>query len=189
MELLIAILLFSVIVLGLSNIDIFSRLHVMSSSRQAQLQGELSNALEHMSKRVIQGVGRGSSPPIEPLPLANGFRVRLDPNHTLPDLTDDLWFNYVLNGNTLSCTCTTASATPCPPAEVLSTHIMAGVVFGIMTAPLPAVPSGYYINLTDNNSIIEVGLVTRFSPNTNSGPANPEVAMKFRMQTRLAAGR
>lgn len=200
LELLIAIVLFSIIVLGLSNIDIFSRLHVISSDRRAQLQNELSNALEHMGKRVIQGVGnqgQAANQPIQRFPPAGtitGFRVRVDPNQTLQNLTDDLWFNYVLNSNTntLSCTCTRISAASpaCPPNEILSTHIMPGVAFQtIMPSPLPNPPQGYYINLTDNNTTIEVGLVARFQPANNISPENPQIEMKFRMQTRLSAAR
>lgn len=194
MELLIAIVLFSIIVLGLSNIDIFSRLHVISSDRRAQLQNELSNALEHMGKRVIQGVGdqgQAANRPIQQRVANDGFRVRVDPNQTLQDLNDDLWLNYVLNGNTLSSTCTQISADSpaCPPNEILSTHIMPGVAFTIMPSPLPNPPQGYYINLTDNDTTIEVGLVARFRPANNISPENPQIEMKFRMQTRLSAAR
>lgn len=196
MELLIAIVLLSIIVLGLNNINIFSKLHVISSDRRAQLQNELSNALEHMGKRVIQGVGNQSQATNQPIQTRfNGFSVRVDLNQTPQDLNDDLWFNYVLTGNTLSCGCTQVNpafspACPPDPSGILSQHIMPGVALQtIMPSPLPNPPQGFYINLTDNNTTIEVGLVVRFWPNRNISPENPQIEMKFRMQTRLSAAR
>ncbi len=49
-ELIVAISLIAVIVIGFSSIDIFSRYHVLTADRRAKLQNEVSYALDHMSK-------------------------------------------------------------------------------------------------------------------------------------------
>ncbi|MDP3731694.1 MAG: prepilin-type N-terminal cleavage/methylation domain-containing protein, partial [Candidatus Omnitrophota bacterium] len=56
-ELLIALSLFTLIVLGFSNIDTFSRYHVMSSDRRAKLQNDASYVLEHMAKEINKAIG------------------------------------------------------------------------------------------------------------------------------------
>jgi len=57
LELLIAIVLLSVLVLGLTSIDVFSRHHVISSDRRSKLQNELYLILEHMTKNVGLAIG------------------------------------------------------------------------------------------------------------------------------------
>lgn len=57
LELLIAILLLSIIVLGLGNIDLFSRSHVISSDRRAKIDNEISLALAHMGKEIAKAIG------------------------------------------------------------------------------------------------------------------------------------
>lgn len=57
LELLIAILLLSIIVLGLGNIDLFSRSQVISSDRRAKIDNEISLALAHMGKEVAKAIG------------------------------------------------------------------------------------------------------------------------------------
>lgn len=53
LELLIAIVLLSVIVLGLTSIDIFSRHHVVDADRRAKLQNEIYFLMEHMTRNVV----------------------------------------------------------------------------------------------------------------------------------------
>lgn len=176
-ELLIAISLLSVIVLGFSSIDSFARYQVMSSDRRAKLQNELSFALEHMSKNIMRGIGDVSSPPLES--ITNGFRVNVDRNNppTPGNLGDDTWIRYTLSGNTLRCSLDN---------EILSTHIVSGVVTGIM----PSNPAnGFYINLTDNSIVIEIGLVARWQPAVASSIDNPQITMRSQIQTRSSSAR
>lgn len=56
-ELLIAIILFSSIIMGFYSIDIFSRNQVISSQNLAQVQNEASIALAHITKEVMRGIG------------------------------------------------------------------------------------------------------------------------------------
>lgn len=52
LELIIAIALLSVIVLGLTSIDFFSRHHVVDADRRAKLQNQLYFVLEHMNRTI-----------------------------------------------------------------------------------------------------------------------------------------
>ena len=87
--------LLSVIVLALSNIDIFSRFHVISSDRRAKLQNDISFALDHMTKIVAQAVGSFNDPAVKAYDDNKGIRVRIDnnPANGRPDTTDT-WVAY-----------------------------------------------------------------------------------------------
>ncbi len=56
-ELLIAICIFSLIVIGFSSIDTFSQYHVITSDRRAKLQNDASYVLEHMAKEIGRAIG------------------------------------------------------------------------------------------------------------------------------------
>jgi len=56
-ELLIAVVLLSIVALGLANIDIFTHSQVISADRRAKLQHEASLALEHMTKEISKAIG------------------------------------------------------------------------------------------------------------------------------------
>lgn len=194
-ELLIAIALLGLLVIAVFSVDNYARFHLITSDRRARIQNEASFVLEHMSKYVSQGVGaQPASPPLEQ--IANGFRVRVDMNLTrIPpenptpeDLSDDNWIGYTLSGNNLSCSCTQISGAspPCFNSEVLASHLISGVQYGIM----PADPtSGFYVNLTENNSMVEIGVVARYRPNDPPSLDNPQIAMKTRLLPRSSAAR
>lgn len=63
-ELIIAIGLLVVIVLGFSSIELFSRHHVLTSDRRAQIQNEAAVIMEHMSKEIGQGIGDTMNSPV-----------------------------------------------------------------------------------------------------------------------------
>lgn len=56
-ELLVAVSILGLLVIGLSNIDTFSHFQVISSDRRAKLQHDAAYVLEHMSKNVARGIG------------------------------------------------------------------------------------------------------------------------------------
>lgn len=56
-ELLIAISLLGLLVIGLSSIDTFSRFHLMTSDRRAKLQHDAAFVLGHMSKEIARAIG------------------------------------------------------------------------------------------------------------------------------------
>jgi hypothetical protein len=185
-ELIIAVILVTVVILGIMSIDNFGRYHLITSDRRARLQSEVSYTLEHMHKYIVQGSGNSMYPPIERLAANNGFRVRVDRNNpaTPSDLTDDTWVSYTLgsgaSSNTLTCTLRNTTG-PVISTEILATRVLAGVAYGIM--PSPAV-SGFNINITDpgpNGSAVEIGLVSRWDPANASSSDNPQVEMKTKI--------
>jgi Tfp pilus assembly protein PilW len=206
-ELLVAIILIFVVILGLSSIEIFSRTHLIGSSRRSLLQNELSHSLEHMSKNIVQASGNQLSATNQPIQLiTNGFSVQIDPNQTPQDLADDLIYSYCLGcvgsaatkPNTLSVACVPASTGHASPAAcptgadtVLSTHINPGVVTStIMPENNPA--KGFYINITENGTTVEVGLVAKYTPSASSADIstnNPQIQMKNRLQARNVSTR
>jgi len=200
LELIIATILMVIVSLALLSIDTFSRHHMINSDRRSRLQNEIAFALENMNKYVLRGVRDANGLGLTTTPpgggTVNGFRVRADLNNTPSDLTDDLRFDYVLNANTLTCDCAAASTTPSPstptcpkdcpvsPGETLSKHIVniggAGVQSPVNMPSSPA-NSGYYLNITDNGSAVEVGLAARWDPTIGESIDNPQVAMKTKM--------
>ncbi len=53
LELLIAVSIFGIITIALSNIDTFSRYHAITSDRRAKLQNDASYVLEHMRRNLM----------------------------------------------------------------------------------------------------------------------------------------
>lgn len=91
-ELLIAIVLLSVIVLGFFSIDTFSRFHLASSDKRAQIQNEASFVLEHMSKTISQGIGDETNPSGNPSSRA------VDTATIGGDTAIQVWIDYNQNG-------------------------------------------------------------------------------------------
>ncbi|MFZ2356816.1 MAG: hypothetical protein WAW67_03210, partial [Candidatus Omnitrophota bacterium] len=132
LELLVALILLSILVLSISSVVNFSRYHVINADKRARIQNDVSFVLAHMRKSVQRGIGDSmTNKPLES--IANGFKVRVDNNTTVTpgNYNDDWWLNYALSANTLSFSCTQVSAASpaCPPAENLSTKIVSGAVF------------------------------------------------------------
>ena len=136
LELLIAIGLFSLIVVGLSSIGTFSRHHVMSSERRVKLQNELSYALEHMSKNIQRATGDATRPALSVLAPGDLLSVRVDPNPSNPtvDISNDIIVTYshsfqTIDGKVQGILSYTDPNDPSTPV-VLSRHIV-GFPFSI----------------------------------------------------------
>lgn len=56
-ELLVAVSILGLLVIGLSNIDTFSHFQVISSDRRAKLQHDAAYVLEHMSRQIARAIG------------------------------------------------------------------------------------------------------------------------------------
>jgi hypothetical protein len=70
MELLVALVLFSLIVLGIGNIETFCRHVFTTSDRKAKMTNEASYVIEHMSKFIGQAVGNSADLPVNLTPPA-----------------------------------------------------------------------------------------------------------------------
>ncbi|MCX5710315.1 MAG: hypothetical protein NT088_06330 [Candidatus Omnitrophica bacterium] len=193
-ELLIAISLIFLVVMGISSMEVFSRQHLIGSSRRSLLQNELSSALEHISKNIARATGNQSAAGNQPIQLlANGFSVRVDTKQTMQDLSDDLVFSYTstldptTGSYTLSCKCV---GSDCPADIVLSSHLRPNVTNGVMTDSIaPDALSGLYIDLPaeDKGTTAEIGLVARYYPDKAISSNNPQIQMKSRMHTSNAS--
>jgi len=107
LELLIAITLLSVIVLGFTSIDLFSRFHVLTADRRAKVQNEVSYVLEHMAKNITgTNIRGGAIGNINALPInrANiggnsAIRIRIDSNNNGQLDVQDIEIAYVKLSN------------------------------------------------------------------------------------------
>ncbi len=176
-ELLISVILMSLILLGFFSIDLFSRNHVVTSDRRAKVQNEISYALEHMSKYVQQANGNGSNPAI--VSTGSGFQVNVDFNSTQTpsNLLDDGLVSYSLSGNTLSVSCSGVCGTFL--SENLSNKIIAGVAGSAIMPESPT--NGFYVNITDQGTAVDIGLAGRYDPAVAADLDNPQISMKTRL--------
>lgn len=177
LELMIAIVLMGMLVLGFYSIDLFSRYHVISSDKRAKLQNEISYALEYMSKQVQQSMGDVNKPPIKRYPNAGtqtGFQVLRDLNspQTPGNLGDDTWVTFSLSGNEIT-----------SGSESLTKKISGSFVADTVMPENPA--GGFYVRITDpgpnQGMAVDIGLKGRHSPLVAASPDNPQVSMKTRL--------
>lgn len=180
-ELLIALMAASIMVLSFYGFVNYGTRLVGSADRRAKVQNGLSYCLEHMGKYVQKAIGNKNNPAMEL--TANGFRVRVDfRNPQVPSDLNGAWVNYSLAGNTLSVTCSGVCAAPFVSGvpESLSSKIMDGFVNASLPDPLPASPSGFYVHRNLDSNLVEIGLVGRYDPAKAIDPVtNPQVAMKI----------
>ncbi len=175
-ELLVSMILMSLVLLGLFNVELFSGHHVLSSDRRAKVQNEVSRSIDYMSKCVQQSTGGANNPPIKVYPsvgLQTGFQVRVDLNspQTPSNLADDTWVSFSLDTNTLN-------ATQGGVTEALTTRVVA--VFDANA--MPGNPDkGFYVRITDQGTAVDIGLVGRYNPTVAADPDNPQIAMKTRL--------
>ena len=152
-ELLIAVSLIGVLVLGIGSLDTFSRYQLIASERRAVIQNELSIAMEDMSKSAIRATGNFDDPGI--VDLGNGFRVRVDENTTPDDYGDDPWISYVLLGNTIE---------------------KDGVSLNRR-----AVITGFTHNVLDNGKGVDISLTAIYDTTQAASLDNPEMTMNTRV--------
>jgi len=84
-ELLIAVCIFALIVIGFSSIDTFSRYHVVSSDRRAKLQNDASYVLEHMAKEIGKAIGDVNNSTVDTANIGGDAAVQV-------------WIDYNQNG-------------------------------------------------------------------------------------------
>lgn len=72
MELIIALVLLSMIILGITNLELFCRHAFMSTDRKTKVTNEATYILEHMSKFIGNAIGDGSDYPVGNSPAIGG---------------------------------------------------------------------------------------------------------------------
>jgi hypothetical protein len=176
LELIVAIVLMSLVLLGFFSIELFSMHHVISSDKRVKVQNDIAYAVEYMSKYVQMGQGEVNNPPITAYPLLGtqtGFQVRVDLNipPTPGVFTDDTWVAFYLDGNQLK-------KNIAGSIEVLSSRICSSFIADQM----PQFPSaGFYADITDQGIGVDIGLMGRYIPSSSASLDNPQVCMKTRL--------
>ena len=198
-ELIISIIIMSLIILGIYNIEAFSTSQVIDSDRRARVQNDLAYVLEHMSKYIQQANG-DKSDPANPKPAivqtGSGFQVRVDfRDPQIPsDLDNGAWVSYSLDSSlhTLSTSCSVYGTGTCGSfiSEILSNKIIGNFV-GDTIIPDGAT-DGFYVNINPSGNLVDIGLVGRWDPGspviTGTRFVNPQVEMKTRIISNSSSG-
>ena len=134
-ELLIAVCIFALIVIGFSSIDTFSRYHVITSDRRAKLQNDASYVLEHMAKWIGMAIGDVNNSTVDTSNIGGDAAVQvwIDYNQNGQRDAGDREIAYRFTGSPAAyqirfCPeCTNGSCTNCNPdwnsTEILSSRI------------------------------------------------------------------
>lgn len=171
LELLMAIVLFSIIVLGFSSIESFSRFHVVSSQRRVRMQNEVAVALDHMTKQISMAIGDVTNVTVDTNNIASrpGIRVVIDSDGdglrgTIPP---DRRIAYRFNNNN--------------QIEYFSTYVNPGSTSEILATHISACAFTYALG----NNFVDIDITACWDPDgapfACNTPDNPSV----RMQTRI----
>jgi len=172
LELLIAIALLSVLILGINSINVFSRYHLISSDRRAKVQNDVSYCLGHITKQGLRTIGNESIFGVNSAVVAvtnTSLAFFVDANSDgRRDTGNDYWIKYTLNPSNnqlLYCgNCGNSSACASCATEVLSDRI---------TAFNPTKAASF----TQGNHV-EVQLSGRWNPAASASTDNPEITMR-----------
>lgn len=181
LELLISVVLLSVITLAVTNMELFSRFHVIAAIRRAKLQNEISFALDHMNKHITNAIGYSTNWAVLKTPGAggDGITVRIDSNKNgKVDATDTQIVYSHLNLSTDNSEIAfypNAGGTP----EMIADKIVrdGGTVKGLEFLGNFNPATNY---LEDN--VLEVVIVGRWQPDQPVSSDNPEITMRSRIQ-------
>jgi hypothetical protein len=178
-ELLLCLALISMIVIGFFSIDTFSRHHLLTADRRAKVQNDLSLVMEHMSKKIMMGIGDASQYPLNL--NVNCLAVAIDSNaNGRYDPGTDRVQSYCCSGGTITYCDAASFAAPgtCTGTrEVLSNHIASC----ISSATVIVNPDVNYalINLTACwNTTAACGTPENPSVNMNSRVYMPSISVK-----------
>lgn len=168
-ELLIALVLFLVIIMGAVSFDLAGRRFLRSSERKTEVLNDLTFILEHLFKNVSLATGDINSEGIK-VPDGDHLRVRLDLNSppTPSDYSDDLWIEYRINGNNLEfCSDFNITNSTCRVNyEIISSRLIPDIS-----------PAASFSKRYPNQAVIS-NLRLRYNPLIPSDPAeNPEVSI------------
>ena len=147
-ELLMALVLLSLIVLGISQVDFFSSFHLVTTDRRAQISNEATRALEHMNKQIMQAVGNeiiggadsvvivvANDPPGDD---NNTIRFKVDTSNPADNVADT-WRAYLYHNNSAATgknqiwycpQCSDSTCATCTPAWGDADNIIAKNIKG-----------------------------------------------------------
>lgn len=171
MELLVALSIFSFMILGITTFDIFTKTHVIAGSRLTQAQNDGSLVLEHIGKWFTRASGneaRGGANSVVYAPTASGV------TSVLSVYIDSLvWSGYRYNAaNRTIDFCSNCSDATCGTCSATRVLISSRVIRFLCVKPVS--PTNQL-----NDSYIDLELETCFDPSAgNCGTTmNPSVTM------------
>lgn len=176
LELIIAMVLLSLVVLSFSSMDIFSRFEVLSSDRRAKLHNEVSYVLEHMTKEIGKAIGSAGISGQEPVFIIGGtfIQMRIDTNGNgkLDAYPDDRIIAYRWTNSTYKVEYCSDYIGTCagPGYQTLSQKIS-----NFTASPNPII-----------NNYVDVSLTACYEPTGTTYPCgtrdNPNVTMQTRIK-------
>lgn len=187
-ELLVALILMSVLILGFTSIDLFSRYYVLSADRRSKVQNTVSYVLKHMSLKISQGIGDESDPPdSRPVNTSNisGDRavrawIDFNGNARRDAYPADRQIAYRFTGiggpvadryQIWYCPeCTNNSCTSCNPAW--------GTAVNILSKNIREFDRDY----DHDNDFVDITLTGRWDPAQGVSKSNPEINMRSRIK-------
>ncbi|MFH0827311.1 MAG: hypothetical protein V1923_05465 [Candidatus Omnitrophota bacterium] len=180
-ELTIAVVLISFIVLGIANIDTFYHFQVLDADRRIKIQFENSIALEHMTYQVGRGIGDAANAvnkPVELLlpsgPNYRGVRVWVDLNQNgkRDDYPEDREIGYLFQNTSKAIEYYNPCRGPsCNWAGSLLNDTIAGQI---------AECTFSWSEGTGN--FVDVSITSRFNASMAPSVDNPEMNMSARIQ-------
>jgi Tfp pilus assembly protein PilV len=175
-ELLISIVLIGLVILGLSNIELFCRNQLISSDRRLKVQNDASFLLEHMAKYIGRAIGDAQNYPVD-FDGVNTTRAIIDRNNNgLKDLEEEQYqiaYEYNQAAHTVSfCSSYDNTTNQCRDTsgpvswEILANHILTNIL-----PPNLDIHGG-------NSNYITVNITACWDPNRTCGTIdNPETTM------------
>lgn len=174
-ELLLAVIVMSMIVLTAANVEVASRKMYFSADRQGQLQVRLSAAMEHMVKHIKLAAGGVANIPIEFYADNRGLKIGVD-SFASPGIPDHR-IAYRHEGTNLRY-CSEMSPWPAETCNVAWEDIAANLLLTDLSQP--DTTWGLVINYDEipangKINIMTITLRGRFDPLVVSSPNNPQV--------------
>lgn len=164
-ELLVAISLIGLVIIGIGSLEVFARRHLLAADRRARLQNEDSLALEHITKHLNQAIGNITDTPIQAQTISS-IQVRIDSNQNgQVDLTDTSVY-YRRSGTNVQFSTNGANW------QNLATHIVAPGAAGF--------PNGGFIITTPQINQFDITITSRWDPGVAAtvNADNPQIQMQ-----------
>lgn len=176
MELLIVLVIFSLIIVGITSINVFSRHHVVSSDRRTRLQNEISFCFEHITKQGLRAIGNeriyGANSAVS-IVANTSLSFFVDSNPDGKKDASDTWVSYTFNPSTYRLTfCANCGSSPTCACSAANTEVLSEKIVAFSPTKVA--------NFTQGNHI-EVVITARWDPSQPSATAtseNPEMNMR-----------
>lgn len=171
-ELLSALVIFSLVVVGLGGVFVLSYREIIAAERMAVVQQEASLIVDHMTKNISQAIGSAATgavydaPPYLGIELSgnDSIRVRLDSDGDGRPLDNANWIAYRLNGTEVRYSTNynrPGTGWPVGGGEILSNRI-----------------TQFEVALISQTNYITLIVIARYNPAAAAGRMNPQVTMQ-----------